>query len=156
GNFISVGWQSYPARQANGNIGWGEVRHNTSIFFYGTRACFQTTVPGGGAKASSLIRTTNAEFRPDSLRVYLQRLSRCYSFTALTAATCSPTSGDNVGTYFDNISIALIDAPAPPAISIPIWMLINDAFPANGNDALIPSAFDTCAAQIRIGLNLAA
>ena len=54
--------------------------------------------------------------------------------------------------YFDNISIALIDGAAPPAISIPIWMLINDAFPANGNSALIPAGFDTCAAQVRIGL----
>ena len=35
-------------------------------------------------------------------------------------------------------------------------MLINDAFPANGNRALIPAGFDTCAAQVRIGLNIAA
>jgi flagellar hook capping protein FlgD len=52
--------------------------------------------------------------------------------------------------------VALIDAAAPPGISIPIWDLINDAFPANGNSALIPAGFDTCAAQVRIGLNIAA
>ena len=156
GNFISIGWQSYPARQANGNICWGEARHTTSIFFYGTRGCFETTALGGGAKTQGLIRTTNAQNRPDSLRLYLQRISRCYSFTALTAATCSPTVGDNVGTYFDNVSIALIDGAAAPAISVPIWMWINDAFPANGNDALIPAGFDTCAAQVRTAFNTAA
>jgi len=155
GNFISVGWQSYPARQINGNIKWGEARHTPSIFFYGTRGCFETMALGGGAKAQSLIRTTNAANKPDSLRLYLHRISRCYSFTALTAATCSPTVGDNVGTYFDNISVALIDGGAPPALSIPIWMLINDAFPANRNDALVPAGFDTTAAQLRIGLNTA-
>src|SRR5262245_7825760 len=156
GNFLSVGWQAYPARQDNGNICWGETRHTTSIFFYGTRGCFETPALGGGAKAQGLIRTTNPENRPDSLRLYIHRISRCYSFTALTAATCSPTVGDNVGTYFDNISVALIDGAAPAAINIPIWMLINDAFPANGNSALIPANFDTCAAQVRIGLNIAA
>src|SRR5262249_35852569 len=145
GNFISVGWQCYPARQDNGNICWGETRHTTSIFFYGTRGCFETTALGGGAKTNGLIRTTNPQNRPDSLRLYLHRLSRCYTFTALTAATCSPTTGDNVGTYFDNVSIALIDGAAPAAISIPIWMLINDAFPANGNDALVPSGLNTAA-----------
>src|SRR5262245_37879999 len=156
GNFLSIGWQSYPARQDNGNICWGETRHTTSIFFYGTRGCFETSSLGGfGAKGSGLIRTTNPQNRPDSLRLYIHRISRCYSFSALTAATCSPTVGDNVGTYFDNISIALIDGAAPAAISIPIWMLINDAFPANGNSALIPAGFDTCAAQVRIGLNIA-
>ena len=156
GNFLSIGWQSYPARQDNGNICWGEARHGTSIFFYGVRACFETSDLGGGAKTGGLIRTTNPENRPDSLRLYIQRISRCYTFAALTAATCSPITGDNVGTYFDNISIALIDGAAPPEINIPIWMLINDAFPANGNDALIPAGFDTCAAQVRIGLNIAA
>ena len=156
GNFIAMGWQSYPARQANGNIGWGEARQNTSIFFYGTRGCFETTALGGGAKASGLIRTTNAQNRPDSLRLYVNLLARCYTFSNLTFFTCSPTVGDNVGTYLDNISIAMIDGAPPPAISVPIWMLINDAFPANGNSALIPSAFDTCAAQVRIGLNTAA
>ena len=49
----------------------------------------------------------------------------------------------------------MVDAPAPAGISIPIWNLINDAFPANGNDALVPAGFDTCAAQVRIGLNTA-
>lgn len=154
GNFFSFGWQSYPARQLNGNIKWGEARHTPSIFFYGTRGCFETF--GLAAKANSLIRTTNAQNRPDSLRSYLHRISRCYSFTALTAATCSPTAGDNVGTYFDNVSVALVDGAPPAAISISIWDLTNDAFPANGNDALIPAGFDTTAAQIRIGINTAA
>src|SRR5262245_16248511 len=155
-NFITpVGWQSYPARQANGNIKWGDTRIG-NIQQYGARACFESFGIGGGAKAQGHIRTTNPENRPDSLRVYLHVISRCYTFTAITAATCTPTMGSNVGTYFDNISVALIDGAAPPAINIAIWNLINDAFPANGNSALIPTGFDTTAAQIRIGLNLAA
>jgi len=152
GNFMAVGWQSYPARQANGNICWGEVRHTTAISFYGPpQACFETFFTN--AKANQLIRTTNAANRPDSLRVYIMRLSRCYTFTNLVEATCSPTDGVLVGTYYDNISIALQDGAPPPEISFQIWNLINDAFPANGNDALIPASFDTCAAQVRIGLN---
>jgi hypothetical protein len=160
GNFVSTGFQTYPARQINGNISWGEARHTASIFFYGApRGCFETDAilnGNGGAKENGLVITTNAENRPDSLRVYFQRINRCYTFTALTAATCSPTVGDNVGTYFDNISVMLTDGAPPPTLSIPIWMLINDAFPANGTNALIPAGFDTCAAQIRIGLNNAA
>src|SRR5439155_12042794 len=38
GNFIRVGYQSYPARQKNGNICWGESRSLPAISFYGVRA----------------------------------------------------------------------------------------------------------------------
>src|SRR5262245_17443297 len=154
GNFMSVGWQSYPARSANGNVGWGEIRHTTGISFYATRACFETFFTP--AKANALIRTTNAANRPDSLRLYIQQLQRCFTFTALVDATCSPTVGDNVGTYWDNISIGLIDAPPPAPIAIPIWMLINDAFPMNSTVSVAPGAAVTPpGAQIRIGLNTA-
>ena len=159
GIFVSVGAQSYPARQANGNICWGEARHTASIFFQGSRTCLETfhTLSTGsiGFKANGLIRTTNADNRPDSLRVYLQIMTRCYTGTAIPEAECAPTSGDQVGVYFDNISLALIDSPAPVAMSIPIWGLINDAFPANPDATLIPAGFDTTAAQIRIGRNVA-
>jgi hypothetical protein len=154
GNFLSVGWQAYPARQANGNVGWGEVRYTTAISFYGTRGCFETFFTN--AKANALIRTTNAANRPDSLRLYIQQIQRCFTFTGLVDATCSPTVGDNVGTYWDNISIALVDAPPPAPISIPIWMLINDAFPTNSTVSVAPGeAFDTTGAQVRIGINTA-
>jgi hypothetical protein len=158
GNFISIGWQSYPARQLNGNICWGEARHTASIFFYGApRACFETTALGGGAKFGGLIRTTNLENRPDSLRLYIHRISRCYSFTALTSATCSPTGGINQGTFFDNISVMLVDGAPPGAVTMSIWNLINDTFPANRNDAVVVpgTSFDTTAAHVRIGFNLA-
>ncbi|HKQ59537.1 MAG TPA: FlgD immunoglobulin-like domain containing protein [Candidatus Eisenbacteria bacterium] len=156
--FMSVGYQAYPARQANGNIAWGEARHTTSIFFYGTRGCFETfyalATGSIGARQNGLIRTSNPDGVPDSLRVYLHRISRCY-INVLGFPFCQG-SGDNVGTYFDNMSLALIDTPTPAAITLPIWHLINDAFPANGTDALIPAAFDTCAAQVRTNLNIAA
>jgi hypothetical protein len=154
GNFPTpMGWQSYPARQPNGNITWGETRAG-NIQQYGSPLCFQTVGIGGGAKFSGKIRTTNPENRPDSLRVYVHVISRCYSFTALSAANCTPTTGPNVGTYFDNISVALVDAPPVPALSVSIWNLIGDAFPANGNSALIPAGFDTTAAHIRTPFNL--
>ncbi|HKQ59536.1 MAG TPA: FlgD immunoglobulin-like domain containing protein [Candidatus Eisenbacteria bacterium] len=159
GNFVRVGFQSYPARQANGNITWGEERHTSSIFFYGTRGCFETfyamATGSIGYRQNGLIRTTNPDGVPDSIRVYINRLSRCYTFASILEATCSPNVGDNVGVYFDNISLALIDSPGAPAMSLPVWHLINDAFPANGNDALIPAGFDTTAAHIRTALNIA-
>jgi hypothetical protein len=156
GNFMSVGYQAFPARQNNGNRCWGETRHTTAISFYGSpQACFETFFTG--AKANSLIRTVNSPTTlPDSLRLYIHRISRCYSFANLTEALCSPTVGTNVGTYYDNISLEMRDGLAPPGISIAIWNLINDAFPANGSASLIPAGFDTCAAQVRIGLNNAA
>ncbi|MBI1797015.1 MAG: hypothetical protein HYR74_08185, partial [Candidatus Eisenbacteria bacterium] len=155
GNFLSVGWQSYPARQANGNVGWGEARHTTALSFYGTRGCFETIFTP--AKANALIRTTNAANRPDSLRLYIQEIQRCYTYTGLVDFTCSPTVGDNVGTYWDNISVALVDAPAPASISIPIWQLTNDAFPTNATSKPVTpgEAFDTTGAQVRTALNIA-
>ncbi len=150
GEFMAVGYQSYPARQTNGNICWGETRRTPFISFYGTRACFNTFFTG--SKANSLIRTTNAANRPDSLRVVLEQLTACFRFLALNALTCAPT-GANSGIYMDGISLALIDSPPPPGIQISIWDLINDAFPINTNSALIPAGFDTTAAQVRTGLN---
>src|SRR5262245_52772697 len=154
-NFLDMGWQSYPAQQVNGNVCWGETRTNAGLFFYGTRGCFETASIGGPAKAQGLIRTTNPNNRPDSLRFYLHRTSRCYTFSAITEATCSPTTGDNVGTYFDNLSLMLWDGAQAPEISIPIWQVIADAFPVNANASLIPTGFDTTAAQVRTNLNLA-
>jgi len=158
GNFISGGCQSYPARQVNGSLTWGDVRMSGSIFFYGTRGCFETFAPiaaAGGFLPNSLVRTSNASGVPDSMRAYINRIQRCYSFT-VTDPTCSPTTPPNTGVYIDNASFAFIDAPPPPGISLNIWDLLQDAFPANGTDALVPADFDTCAAQIRNGLNRAA
>jgi hypothetical protein len=153
GNFFSYGWQSFPARQANGNVKWGESKASPSIFFYGVRACFEGL--GLAAKANGLIGTINAANTPDSIKIYMQQLSRCFTFGAITEATCSPTIGDNVGTYWDNVSMGFIDGAAPPAISISIWDLLNDAFPMNSTVALTGEAFDTTGAQIRVGINRA-
>ena len=160
GNFFQVMWQSYPAVQKNGNKCWGELRAPPFISFYGSpQACFETFYDDVGAKSNSQIRTTNAANKPDSLRAFIHRISRCYSFAALTASTCSPLSSFRAGTYFDNVSVALVDGVTPPGISIAIWNLINDAFPTNGlnGDGTTPGTanFDTTAAQVRIGLNIA-
>src|SRR5439155_17348173 len=135
GNFFSIGYQSYPARQLNGNICWGETRHTTGISFYGTRGCFETFFTG--AKANGLIRTTNAANTPDSLRLYIHRIQRCYSFAALTNATCSPTTGDNVGIYYDNISLCMYDAPSSAGVKNPGWVLKKNGVPPNGDERAI-------------------
>ena len=67
-----------------------------------------------GAKANSLIRTTNAGNKPDSLRLYYHRIQRCYTSSFLME--CSPTTPPNTGIYFDNVSFCFIDAPAPPGM----------------------------------------
>jgi hypothetical protein len=151
GNFMSVGYQSYPATQPNGVRTWGETRHGLSIFFYGVAtACFQTFFLG--AKANQFIRTSNADGIPDSLRIYIQQLSRCFT-TSLTAANCSPTTAPFNGIYYDNISFLMVDAAPPAPLSISIWDLTSDAFPSNRNDGLVPAGFDTCAAHVRVGIN---
>src|SRR5262249_59415263 len=103
-------WECCPCRQANGNLCWGETRHTSSIFFYGTRGCFETSALGGGMKASGLLVVRPEQFnKPDSLRLYLNRISRCYSFTALTAATCSPTTGHNARQDVAHLYMSSVD-----------------------------------------------
>jgi len=150
------GWgcQSYPARQANGSISWGDARINGFFGFNDPRQCGETFI-NGGLKAQSMIRTTNAQNRPDSLRLYVMRASRCFFTPTLTAAECNPTTGEHVGSYFDNVALALIDAAPPPSISSFPWNYLNDAFPSNSNVGLLPAGFDTCAASPRIGVYIA-
>jgi len=161
-NGIRVGWQSYPATQPNGVKCWGEIVKTSSFSSYdGTIGCFalsdftSTFAPAGAvAKSSGLIVTSNANGIPDSLRAYIEHLTICYR-RPVTAATCSPSSGPFAGGYIDNISIGFIDSPTPPQIAVEIWDLFNDSFPAN--DAIAPGspAFDTTAALVKTGFNLA-
>ena len=154
GNTWRYRWQAYPATQPNGAKGWGEA--TMPIFNY------SSSVPGGcfnglgnQAGVDSPILTSNAGGQPDSIRVYIQSQSRCYT-QPLTSSTCSPATGPRAGGYFDNLSIGLITAPPPPALSFALWDVFNDAFPVNStnkSESPYGAQFDTLAANVMTGYN---
>jgi hypothetical protein len=150
GNFFAVGLQSYPARQANGLKVWGETRHTATINFFGVQGCFQTV---SSPFLNGLLLTSNTGGVPDSIRIYMQYLSRCFTFPTSTSLTCSPSTGVNTGNHFDNLSIGIIDTPPPPGLSISPWYKYSDAFPATTTTTFTSAVFDTCAAWIKAGFN---
>jgi hypothetical protein len=154
GNFFQFAAQVFPTRQANGLNVWGEIRTPPVISSFGTTNC--ATFISRGFKADNIVLNTNANGVPDSMRVYIQHLNRCFAIPALTAATCSPTTGPHVGIYFDNLTLAFIDSAAPLGISMNFWDHYTDAFPVNDAFTTVGGvAFDTCAAHVRIALNRA-
>jgi len=103
GNGWRIGWQSYPATQANGVKTWGEMRKDITFNATGgILGCFDTFQ--SSAYEEGLISTTNAGGIPDSVRVYIESMARCYTLP-LTSTTCSPAGGVKAGGYFDNLSI---------------------------------------------------
>ena len=101
-------------------------------------------------KANGLVRTSNAGLYPDSIRIGFRKLVQCYRFSI--SANCAPA----LGAYFDNVSLCLINGGAAAPISVDIWQLYNDTFPANESSTLPgTAAFDTCAALLKSGLNIA-
>ena len=158
GNGMRCAWQSYPALQANGVKTWGTIAKNISFSAYdGFTGCAngQNGISPSGAfgKSEGLIRTTNSNGVPDSLRAYIEHLSICYR-RPVTAATCSPTTGPNVGLYIDNCSVGFIDGSAPPGIANQVWDEWNDAFPTNSDNSFVGvPAFDTLGANVRSGYN---
>ena len=158
GNGVRVGWQSYPARQANGQSCWGELRKTTFFTSYdGKVGCFTTSTKGSSfspagsfARRDGLISTTNASGVPDSIRVYIEHLSICFR----RGIECGALGGA-AGGYLDNLSIGFIDGPGNPTATVEPWDLFNDAFPTN--EAILPATpeFDTLAALVRSGRNTA-
>jgi hypothetical protein len=157
GNYYQVAWQSYPSNQANGLPVWGEIRMPNVVSSFGGTQCL--TAISRGARFDNALITSNPSGIPDSLRVYLQHITRCFSLP-LAAIDCSPATGPDAGIYFDNLALAFIDAPSAPSLSFNPWDLFTDAFPATRNDSLLTlplgAGFDTCAAQVRTALNIAA
>jgi hypothetical protein len=152
-NGMRVAYQAYPSTQANGVKTWGEVTKTLTFFhFGGLKGCFQYI--DAGMKGQQLLKTSNATGIPDSIRVFIEELSRCFTQPELSSNQCSPSSGANAGVYYDNISIALIDGASPPGLSAAVWDWWNDTFPTNGNEGFLQSpAFDTLAAQVRSAYN---
>lgn len=146
GQIWQFGFQSYPAQQADGTLTWGPITLPSFLYFNPEKQC--AFVLDGGF-TEGLIRTSNPNGVPDSMRIYLRKLSQCYRFGITTG--CSPTDG----AYYDNAAVAVVDG-VPQLIGIGIWDLYNDAFPANENPGLPGTAgFDTAAAHVKIGLNVA-
>ena len=156
GNGWRIGWQSWPATQANGVKCWGEMRKDITFNATGgITGCFDTFQ--SGAYDENLINTTNVGGVPDSVRVYIESMSRCYTLP-LTSATCSPTSGAKAGGYFDNLSIGFA-AASPALLAIQFGTNLNDCFPYNGSNQNVTAfgtAYDTLAARIQTGNNIAA
>ena len=150
GNIWQWGILNYPTVQFNGSRVWGPIALPTYVLFNPDPACF---IDYELMKTDGLIETSNPGGIPDSIRIYMGREQRCISWGVTTG--CSPTGGH----YYDNISMAYPPnlTGAADKISADIWEWFNDAFPANETPGLptVASAFDTCAAYIKNGINTA-
>jgi hypothetical protein len=142
-------WQyNYPAVQANGAVVWGDCINPSSVWYNTDKQCYWTD-----ADVSPLIKTSNPSGLPDSIKLVILREQRCISFGVTDG--CSPTGGH----YIDNVTFMLPPhlAGAADKIEVDIWDWYNDAFPANETPGLPgnAAAFDTCAAHIFTGYNIA-
>src|SRR5262249_25823348 len=75
----------------------------------------------------------------------------------LTSTTCSPASGAKAGGYFDNLSIGFFDQK-PAVLAINFGTNLQDCFPynsSNQNVTAFGAAYDTLAARIQTGNNIA-
>jgi len=149
-------WQSYPATQPNGVRSWGSACRTSFLLFTGNKGCFTTRL--ATPAVDQLVHTSNSNGRPDSVRVYLEATSRCFS-TNLTGLECSPAPGTGslAGGYFDDLSLAFI-AATPPVLGASIFNFWNDAFPTNAQSKPVTSfglAYDTLAANVRSAYNTA-
>jgi hypothetical protein len=144
GGGIQYGIQAYPATNARGVKVWGEPRYTGSLYFNPDPVCLLgQSEAGTGYYSSGSVRTSNATGIPDSVRVLINRVTLCELFGVTTDCNVSDSY------YFDNASLALIDAPQP-TIGVDIWQWINDSFPFNETPNLTQSAnFDTTTALIR-------
>ena len=138
--------QAYPAVQSDGTRAWSEACYSKYVNFSSEKRCYDGFT---ATDVSPFVRTSNANGVPDSIRIGLVHRSECYRFSLTT--NCGGTAGG----YFDNVSLWLMDQPTPPIAILP-WDFWNDTFPANETAGLPgTAAFDTTAALIKTGLNIA-
>jgi hypothetical protein len=154
GNLWRYGYMSYPGNSKDPDFSgpqlpypaWGQMRFPGFLIFNPDPQCLIDWEPG---YQQALIKTSNTNAIPDSIKVFVGKQQQCFRFGV--SAACSPTDG----CYFDNVSFSIIDGrPAP--VTADIWQWINDAFPANETPGLPGTAsFDTAAAHLKTGLNIA-
>ena len=158
GHGYRVGWQSYPAAMPNGGSAWGEVRRppflSTTGGAVGCLDGFGGLAAGALARASHLIVTSNPSGVPDSIRCFIEDVSRCFALP-LSGVQCSPTGGHWAGGYFDNLSIGFVQGVPPSRVSLSISSLFQDAFPTLSGPFVPGSTFDVQAADVKTGLNTA-
>lgn len=147
GQAFQPGFQSYPAVQSDGSQTWGWVRYPGFQYFWpGDSPCDGVA---DAAFANGMIRTSNLDGMPDSIRIVVRKIGQCFRF-GLSYDCDAP-----VGAYVDNLSLALVRAPQGGVITLEGRDLFQDAFPANESPALSgTAAFDTCGAWIQTGRNL--
>lgn len=139
--------QSYPQVQSDGTRTWGGIMTPGCLYMNPEKQCF---VISDVAYGNGLIHTSNPDGIPDSIRVAWTKLSECYRFGVTTG--CSSIDGG----YLDNMTVGLVRNAPPPLAQVDIWDLFGDAFPANETPGMPgTAAFDTAAAHIKIGLNVA-
>ena len=155
GNYWTYGIQAYPGRESNGygNVKvWGNLRIGPLIFNPSVQ-CF-TDIEPYYANGIAIPIVGDATSKPDSLRAFLGKIQECFRFGVTTS--CS----SNQGAYFDNVSFGFSNAAETQVsgsiLTVDPWAWISDAFPFNATPGLPgTSAFDTCAAFIKSGVNLA-
>jgi hypothetical protein len=149
GNAWRFGWQNYPAGNTASGTGehqrWSESRYPGFIYFNPDKQCFRNL---DAVKGNGLLRTTKAGGIPDSCRIFVGSRQETYRFSITTHDWYE-------GSYWDNISLAIVDGEGADPISVDIWQLYHDTFPANDTPGLagIAAAFDTTTALLKNGLN---
>ena len=147
-----TGLQSYPERSKASSGGypmWGTAAYAPYLVFNPDPQCYRDILDNP-IKGNGLMRTSNANGVPDSVRFVIVKRVECYRFGA--SFGCASTAG----AYLDNVSFTLVDG-TPQPIQAQIWDLYQDTFPANEGFGLagIASAFDTTSALIKSGVNVA-
>jgi len=152
GAFWDFGVMDYPCAQFNGLPVWSDLILFSYILSDGATHCYQDWEQ---LKANSMFFTSNGTGVPDSMRIFLGIVQRCFRYGI--SVGCNSTAG----CYFDNVSIGFANAQNPSelgSISTDIWQWYHDAFPVNGitgTDNVSPSsaAFDTTTAYVKGVLN---
>jgi len=86
----------------------------------------------------------------------IERLSVCFRNTG-SVQVCGPDQTDPAGGgYIDNIAVGFVDGASAPLLSMAPWDVMQDAFPTNGDDALVGTpAFDRLTCLTGTGYNQA-
>jgi hypothetical protein len=147
---LGSGWQvyakAYPATQVDGQRTWTTMRHGRFQFFNPDKQCFRDV---WNLSEFGQLSNANPGGAPDSVRIGLRKITQCWRFGITT------NCGTTLGGYQDIVSFGIQDGARLP-MSVLIWELWQDTFPANESAGLPGSAdFDTTVAIIGSGLNTA-
>jgi hypothetical protein len=167
GGGMRCAWNAYPAQQGalsgpqpvgitNAGVKvWSQRKPSAFSSYTFTFGCFSFANPSGAnGRISNLIRTSNVNGVPDSLQAIIERLSVCFRNTG-SVQVCGPDQTDPAGGgYIDNIAVGFVDGASAPLMAMAPWDAMQDAFPTNGDDALVGTpAFDRLTCLTGTGFN---